>query len=442
MLYSRRQFLPTWAGADCKPVGANAVRVKEDALMTQRSVYLIIRILLAASMLLNAAYTGPKEALAMNDDFIEVRNPVSLSVDRLAAERIPVGVPGDYKPCIAKLPTGELLLVMFYAHYLDDGNYQEDIILYRSQDGGVTWSQRQVLPLLGREPYLTVLKDGTVFITVHLLAAEWRNMDGYTHSYLHRSTDGGQTWTTTRLGAEDLPGAPPKGVVVTSRNVLELADGTLLLGVSAPHGVDYVWRSSDRGQTWDKSWACQVAGVGKDYPGPFFGETFLWRGQVGKVLAIVRVEPKFFPALKGQSIPTGWDHCDRMLLFETTDDGRMWGNPRNFGDYGEMYPAVLSLQDGRLLFTFTVRDLKVPLGVQAVLGYEDDEGLHFDFEDDQLILDPKTPENMPSGGGFGPSVQLGDGTLVTSYSYRDADFGQTHAEVVRWHLPPYPETQH
>ena len=38
------------------------------------------------------------------------------------------------------------------------------------------------------------------------------------------------------------------------------------------------------------------------------------------------------------------------------------------------------------------------------------------------------------GGGFGPTVRLDDGTLVTSYSYRDAG-DRTHLEVVRWKLP-------
>src|SRR5207245_2359614 len=38
------------------------------------------------------------------------------------------------------------------------------------RDGGKTWSEPKELDLLGREPYLTVLKDGTVFITGHLLA--------------------------------------------------------------------------------------------------------------------------------------------------------------------------------------------------------------------------------------------------------------------------------
>ncbi len=367
------------------------------------------------------------------DNFIQVINPVTIGADRLPAQRIPVGLPGDYKPCIARLPSGELLLVMFYPHHLEDGRYQEDIILYRSDDGGVTWPERQVLDLLGREPYLTVLKDATVFITVHFLIQDWRNKDGYVHSYVHRSTDGGHTWTTTPIVAEDLPDAPPKTSVVTSRKLLERDDGVLLLGVSAKVG-HYVWQSTDKGETWDKS--RRVAHPTDEDREQFagFNEGVLWQTQSGQVFLVKRVGSSNYPPLDERPIPTGSDQVHRMLLFESTDGGYTWGNASNFSDYGEMYPSILRLQDGRLLFTFTVRALKVPLGVQAALGYEDEAGLHFDFGHDRLILDPKTAEDMPSGGGFGPTVQLEDGTLVTSYSYRDAQ-DQTHAEVVRWRLP-------
>lgn len=84
--------------------------------------------------------------------------------------------------------------------------------------------------------------------------------------------------------------------------------------------------------------------------------------------------------------------------------------------------------------TFTLREVRPPLGVHAVLGEETHDGFRFDFENDRLVLDEKTPVGMMSGGGFGPTVQLEDGTLVTAYSYRGAD-DKTHLEVVRWRLP-------
>ena len=99
-----------------------------------------------------------------------------------------------------------------------------------------------------------------------------------------------------------------------------------------------------------------------------------------------------------------------------------------------MYMSLVRLQDKRLLLTFTVRDLKPPLGVRALFGAETDDGFEFDFAHDRLMLDARTPLGKPQGGGFGPTVQLQDGTLVTSYSYRGDD-DKTHLEIVRWKLP-------
>jgi len=67
------------------------------------------------------------------------------------------------------------------------------------------------------------------------------------------------------------------------------------------------------------------------------------------------------------------------------------------------------------------------------VGAETDDGFQFDFAKDRLLLDTRTPIGKSQGGGFGPTVQLADGTLVTSYSYRGAD-DKTHLEVVRWKL--------
>ena len=75
--------------------------------------------------------------------------------------------------------------------------------------------------LLGREPYLTVLSDGTLFLTGHLLAADVRNPHGYTCGFIHRSTDRGLTWKTLRIASE---GVKPRANNHTSRNVLECAD--------------------------------------------------------------------------------------------------------------------------------------------------------------------------------------------------------------------------
>src|SRR5262249_26621772 len=155
------------------------------------------------------------------------------------------------KPCVAELPDGELLLAAFHQYMKEGNKVLEQSLLFRSSDGGKTWSKPEALELLGREPYLTVLKDGTIFITGHLLAQDVRNTVGYTTGFLHRSTDRGKTWRSIRIPSEDIK---PKASNHTSRNVLELSDGTLLIGVDYDGGGGpyFVWRSTDRGATWER----------------------------------------------------------------------------------------------------------------------------------------------------------------------------------------------
>jgi len=380
---------------------------------------------------------------ATADKFIEVRNPKALPA-RIPCERIALGKQGDYKPCIARLPNGALLVVAFDAAKRVDGKIQEDMLLWRSTDGGRTWTPRTVIPPVGREPYLSVLSDGTLLITVHFLKQDIRNKEGYVHSLLHRSTDGGKAWQSTKIGWKDVPGAPENATIVTSRNVLELKDGTLIVGVAAPGGFAYLWRSKDRGRSWDKTLACNFAGVDKaKLWWPFMGETVFWQARSGDLLGLFRVDQKLFPPIPGTKIPEEkLDQYERLLLFRSKDGGRTWRSQELGSYYGEMYPAILRLRDGRLLMTFTLRAAVAPnvrpLGVRCLVGRETDGGFKFDFKHDRIMLDTKTPDDSISGGGFGPTVQLDDGTLVTAYSYagpagwRGADF---HIEVVRWRLP-------
>jgi hypothetical protein len=318
---------------------------------------------------------------------------------------------------------------------------EEYSFLRRSADGGRRWSDREQLPVLGREQYFTVLRDGTLLTTSHLIKEDARNDQGDSYAIVHRSTDAGKSWTSLPIRRADLPpGEPGKPAddnwIVTSRNVLELADGTLLLGVSTRSANSYAWTSTDRGASWDASRLSQVRGFDVQGQGfPWYAETLLWEATNGDVLGLARCNPHVLPPLPGTEIPTGNDQIERMALFRSTDRGSVWTlDPEIGSHYGEHYPSLLRLRDGRLLLTFTVRSERRPLGVHAVLGEETAEGFRFDFDRDRIVLDRRTPDDQPSGGGFGNTVQLPDGELLTAYSYRDAG-GTTHVETVRWRLP-------
>ena len=82
----------------------------------------------------------------INRTSIRVKNPKTLRADTISCERIPIGEPDDDKPCVAKLPGGELLLTMFHQHKQVGGKILEQNLLFRSTDDGHTWRAPQVIP--------------------------------------------------------------------------------------------------------------------------------------------------------------------------------------------------------------------------------------------------------------------------------------------------------
>ena len=356
------------------------------------------------------------------------------NVGKVKCERIAIGNPGDYKASIARLPDDSLALTMFKGKRVGGGKVIEETLFYRSHDGGKTWSKRRVLTVLGREPYLSVSKRGTLFITAHHLRQDQRNTFGYTLSYIHRSSDAGKTWTSLRLQPKNFR---PKVTALGSRNVIQLADGSLLFGISehaTPKCRSRVYRSFDDGKTWE-SYASHFEGVPKKYPYTLFGEAHFWQAPSGKLYTILRVGAGNTWPLRGSSDPGKNDQSERMIIYSSKDIGRTWQKGADLGVYGQMYMALLPLDNKRLLLTFTQRAIAKQLGVRAVIGHYKRDGFKFDMSPKNHIqIETKTPPGMHSGGGFGPTVRLKDNTLVTSYTYRDKA-GVTHAEVVRWRIP-------
>ena len=379
-------------------------------------------------------------------DVINVRNPVTLPA-QIPAKRVPIGLSGDYKPDLVVLSSGEMLLVMFQPVTNSNGTYQENMIMYRSEDGGLTWGTRDTLPLLGTEPYFTLLSDGTLFITASFLSVDYRNTEGYTYAVVYRSEDGGNTWTDMPILSGDVPGvSAAKTETRTSRNLIQLPDGELLLGVGAGKNIDELWRSYNEGLTWVKTAVQSLTGYDEAANGiPWLGEFVFTLSANGDLLGFQRGYAIALPPIPGTHYPpnpTTDDSVTLMSLFRSHDDGVTWTvDPPLGSTYGEMYPSVLYLADGKVLFTYTVRALQPQLGVQAILGAATgaSDGLPatsyaLDFKSDVLLLDEETPANESSGGGFGNTVQTADGTFVTAYSYRGSD-GNTHVQVVRWALP-------
>ena len=385
---------------------------------------------------------------------IRVNHPRQLPSWQIPAERVSLVGPDDSrwgpgKPSLALLPTGELVLVAFRMKGTQgEADFHEVSTLWRSGDGGQTWSDWTDLEdVIGREQFLTCTSDGTLFMTCHI-QSEDNAFDGHPescHSYVHRSADGGRTWERMRvlIEGERRHGSPHKGHgTVVMRNLLELPDGTLLLGVSIygrPPGRTssvnaYLWASRDGGLSWDENRPVKVAGYYDGLCG-FFSEGCLYRNDSGKLFLWLRLHcsgTAMYKIADERVAPEPtWDHVDRLICFESVDEGLTWKSRGDLGDYGQMYPRVLKLRDGRLLMTYTQRDLLYPLGLRARLSHDDGETWQLQY--DQIIIEGLTAWGVPDSA-FGNTVQLGDGTLVSCYSYFGSD-ERNHIEAVRWKLP-------
>ena len=388
---------------------------------------------------------------------ILVRNPRRLPGWSLPASRIAIGA--GYKPSMALLPDGSLVMTTLHMKQglpeggrdaipadawweldesLPTGRCREYNKLWRSSDGGESWIDNgEIADMIGREQWLTCTGDGTLFATAHLLTNDVNNPDGICTGWLHRSTDGGKTWERTRalIEGELRCGVPVATGSNISRNVVELADGTLLLGVGIGRSsaAEYLWRSSDGGKTWDNTQRVHITGYYDNFDA-FFAEDFTYLNDAGELLHWVRVghPSPMTPMADGRVTPTGNDHCDRTMWTRSTDGGRTWSQVTDFSDYGQMYPRALKLKDGRLLLTLTQRGMDPPFGLRAVISYDD--GDSWNLNEDHLIIEAFTPFGETSGGGFGNTVQLPDGSLATCYSW-NAGANRYTTEVVRWSLP-------
>ena len=81
-------------------------------------------------LLLCAANMPASSAAADGSTAVGIQNPLHLPRGPIPCERIVLGEPDDNKPCIARMPDGELLLTAFHQHKRDGNKVMEQMLLF------------------------------------------------------------------------------------------------------------------------------------------------------------------------------------------------------------------------------------------------------------------------------------------------------------------------
>jgi hypothetical protein len=369
---------------------------------------------------------------------VQLPNTLEGSISRLKGNY-------NFKPHIGILANGEIVMFVAHSHGEEkitchtamnsERGLSSHVVIYRSSDGGKTWSTGRHVPELisGHEPSVSVFGD-LLFAKVQI-----HGSGGYPDPYaernhvyaiLARSEDGGRSFSRFYVDRA-FTGAKEGDVIDCSRNIIRLEDGRLYMGI----GVGKNHRaaiSSDEGKSWDLQ---EVTVPGCHYPETnraFFSESVLFHSPSGRLMMLSRVDFSF--AAFDSPLPfdpqferkTGSDNFDGEVLFESKDDGMTWEPIQAVGFPALMYPSILSLSSSRMLMTYTVREvppegsgcIHPKVGVQAIVVEEKEDGsMDFDFSQDVIVIDDCTPSSMRNAGCFGNTIKTRDGVFLTPFSY-------------------------
>jgi len=346
----------------------------------------------------------------------------------LPAKRSRIGRRGLTMTALARLDDGTILAC---SNYRFEGVTWR-VKAFRSTDRGASWQPVKTAgaPLVGREPRLSALGGGRVILTTR------RRLN----VRVYRSDDGGLTWSMTDL-PDDL--RPVRNVLLGEGGALLLpaSRGSYFSRAASPSS-GWIYTSADGGATWT---IASRASVWKN-PEPMFDEGCVVR--VGKrLIACSRVTGNVtipgagppnasiapLPWMYGSSVSPNDESGDHMVITASADGGKTWTAPEPLTGYSEVHGHLLALSDGRVLCTYAQRHL--PFGVYCVISndggrtWEKDRPVRLAVSQDIHVAWPV-------------SIELEGGAILTAYGatpYLEHEDKSTTfdsaAEVVRWRLP-------
>ncbi len=295
-----------------------------------------------------------------------------------------------------------------------------DIYLMHSDDDGATWEDRRILhsgPHMpwehGEEapegwwsyncPRLTALPDGRIVAICDRLPrqGEAGGGDAQATNWLWLSEDNGDTWSQPY--ETEVLGIVPDRIVV-------LSDGMWICGTTwtveepVTHPVQFLWRSTDEGQSWQGP--ITVA----DVPGLQLCEGSFLELEDGTLVCMLREN-------SGEGLPG----------FKTfsPDGGLTWEEPRETLLFGCHRPVMGLLESGNILTTYRCSPGSGPLGrgmkpyFQACLQSVESLLAPEPAEQSGRILTLDHDRNPQPDTGYSGWLQLPDGRILVVYYIKD-----------------------
>jgi len=316
-------------------------------------------------------------------------------------------------PDVALCPSGKLVCVFTECTHHGDREGAR-LAVVTSTDRGRTWSAKRYITEKGtKEAHfncarITTLSDGRLVIVCDFVSGEGPKVElrGKSRNYLWFSSDEGETWS------EPVP-TPVMGIVPD--RVLELKSGRWLIAAHSndpDHGklAEYVWYTDDKGATWSNQ---TTLATNEQYN---LCEASLCEVEPDKIVAFLR-----------ENSGIGID-CMKAISY---NGGESWEGVYNVPLPACHRPTAGLLNDGNALVTFRfMQGGKGWLGswTQNTFGaILDTDGLLFRGRKGQAtrIFPIDYDRSTVSDGGYTGWVQYPDGEVyVVNYIVDDAPRAQ------------------
>lgn len=289
----------------------------------------------------------------LNDPTIRLAGLSGINEETTPATAGPVGpnFKGDitnarrkacWNPVLFQIP-GEKELMLFYKIGSSVGDWTGWVA--RSNDGGLTWSDREPLP----EGILGPIKNKPEYINGRIIAPSSREGNGW-HAWIEISDDNGKTWHTTgALPTDSAFRSDRQGqlepIYSIQPSILKLADGRLQIICRTRNSKLATSWSSDNGDTWTPLTLM-------DMPNNNSGTDAVTLAD-GRHVLIYNDFATIPGTPKGVRTP---------LCVAVSDDGIHWDNVVTLEDSPVSqysYPSIIQGKDGKLHAVYTWRRQRV-----------------------------------------------------------------------------------